>query len=99
MRVRELAWSAATPLRLLAVGLIRAYRFVFAGAFAGQCRFSPSCSHYAEEAILAHGLVRGCGLAAWRVLRCNPFGRGGLDAVPSRAALHDAVTQRGTAAS
>jgi uncharacterized protein len=91
MTGRAVVWSATAPLRWAAVGSIRIYRFLFAGAFAGQCRFHPSCSHYAEEAIAAHGLVRGCSLAAWRLLRCNPFGRGGLDPVPGRVVLHDAV--------
>ncbi len=43
------------------------------------CRFTPSCSEYARLAILRHGVVRGCGKAAWRVLRCNPFGGSGVD--------------------
>jgi uncharacterized protein len=91
MTGREALWVGTAPLRWGAVALIRAYRFVFAGAFAGQCRFHPSCSHYAETAIERHGLVRGGALTVWRILRCNPFGRGGLDEVPERIAMHDAV--------
>jgi putative membrane protein insertion efficiency factor len=64
---------------------------VLAGALSGHCRFYPSCSHYAEDAIRVHGVLRGLPLSVWRVLRCNPFGRGGPDPVPERAALHDAV--------
>ena len=52
------------------------------GWLGGQCRFHPTCSRYAEEAIRTHGAIRGSILAAGRVLRCNPFGRGGLDPVP-----------------
>lgn len=93
MRLREALWSAGAPARAVAVGLIRLYRLTFAGAFGGQCRFAPSCSHYAEDAIRAHGAVRGVVLAGWRILRCNPFGKGGVDEVPAHVALHDAVIQ------
>jgi putative membrane protein insertion efficiency factor len=48
----------------------------------GHCRFVPSCSLYAEEALLRHGAVRGTGLAARRLLRCHPFHPGGADPVP-----------------
>jgi len=46
------------------------------------CRFSPSCSVYAEEAIETHGLLHGGRMAAWRIMRCNPFGGHGVDLVP-----------------
>jgi uncharacterized protein len=45
------------------------------------CKYEPTCSHYAEQAIRAHGPVKGLGLAVWRVLRCNPWSRGGYDPV------------------
>ena len=48
------------------------------------CRFSPTCSQYAVEAIEEWGVVRGLALAIWRLLRCNPFCRGGIDPVPER---------------
>ena len=48
------------------------------------CRYEPTCSHYAEQAIRAHGPVKGLGLAVWRVLRCNPWSRGGFDPVVRR---------------
>ena len=48
----------------------------------GGCRFVPTCSEYAAVAIRNHGPVRGVGLAIWRLLRCHPFTRGGLDPVP-----------------
>lgn len=50
------------------------------------CRFYPSCSHYAAEALRTHGLLRGLALAAWRLLRCTPLSEGGLDPVPPPAA-------------
>ena len=48
----------------------------------GGCRYVPTCSEYASIAIATHGPMRGVALAAWRLLRCNPFTRGGLDNVP-----------------
>jgi len=48
----------------------------------GGCRYLPTCSEYASQAIATHGPLRGSALALWRLLRCNPFGRGGLDLVP-----------------
>ena len=89
--MREVLWRAGAPVRATLVLLIRIYRVTLSGVFGGQCRFYPSCSHYAEDAIRRHGAVRGSGLAAWRIVRCNPFGRGGVERVPARVALHDAV--------
>ncbi len=63
-------------------GLIRIYQWVISPLFPGSCRFEPSCSHYAVEAIDRHGAVRGIWLAACRIARCNPWGGAGLDPVP-----------------
>jgi len=52
-----------------------------------RCRYEPTCSAYAVEAIGRHGAVRGFLLAAWRLLRCNPFSHGGFDPVPDRFTL------------
>ena len=65
------------------LGLIWLYRVALSPLFAGVCRFQPSCSHYAEEAIRLHGPGRGIVLAARRLLRCHPFGGSGYDAVPA----------------
>jgi uncharacterized protein len=51
---------------------------------AGYCRYYPSCSEYSHQAIDRHGVIRGGVLAMWRVLRCNPFSKGGVDPVPDR---------------
>jgi putative membrane protein insertion efficiency factor len=91
MSVRAVLWKAGSPVRALLIGLVHLYRATLSGVLGGQCRFYPSCSHFAEDAIRAHGAIRGTGLTIWRVLRCNPFGRGGIDSVPPRVALHDAV--------
>ncbi|MDR3176140.1 MAG: membrane protein insertion efficiency factor YidD [Desulfovibrio sp.] len=61
---------------------IRLYRFFVSPLLPPCCRFYPSCSEYAEEAVLRHGPVRGGMLAAWRILRCSPLTRGGYDPVP-----------------
>ncbi len=47
-----------------------------------SCRFTPTCSEYARQAILKHGPIRGLALAVWRILRCNPWGGSGYDPVP-----------------
>lgn len=47
------------------------------------CKYEPTCSHYAEQAVRRHGVVRGLGLASWRLLRCNPWSKGGYDPVPA----------------
>ena len=94
---RKIAWLAGAPVRALLLGLIRLYRMTLSGWLGGQCRFYPTCSHYAEDAIRTHGAIKGSILATWRVLRCNPFGRGGIDPVPGSE--YDAVIRsadRGT---
>ena len=62
--------------------LIRAYQLLFSWMYAGSCRFTPSCSHYAAESLQRFGLMRGGGLALRRLLRCHPFGAHGIDPVP-----------------
>lgn len=61
---------------------IRAYQAVHVAFFRGSCRFHPTCSHYAVEALELHGPLRGAWLAFTRILRCQPFCRGGFDPVP-----------------
>ncbi len=71
-----------TIVRRLAVVPIRVYRAAISPLLGPRCRYYPSCSQYAEEATLKHGIVRGVSLAVWRVLRCNPWSPGGIDRVP-----------------
>lgn len=66
----------------LLLGLIRLYQLTLSPWVGGQCRFTPSCSAYASEAIRRHGAWRGSGLAIRRLLRCHPFCEGGHDPVP-----------------
>ena len=69
-------------MKSLALGLLRLYRRWISPAFPPACRYVPSCSHYAADAIEFHGPWRGALLAAWRLLRCHPLARGGYDPVP-----------------
>ena len=69
------------PQRVLLL-LIRAYQLVLSPLLGANCRFYPSCSHYAQMAISQHGAVRGLGLALRRLLRCHPFSAGGVDLPP-----------------
>jgi putative membrane protein insertion efficiency factor len=68
----------------LALLPIRFYRRFLSPALGQRCRYYPTCSAYAEEAVRELGAFRGMILAAWRVLRCNPFSAGGLDPVAER---------------
>ena len=69
--------------RLLALWLIRGYQLTFSRLLPPDtCRFHPTCSRYGFEAIARYGLLKGGAMAAWRVLRCNPFNPGGFDPVP-----------------
>jgi putative membrane protein insertion efficiency factor len=63
------------------IGVIRFYRRFISPAKAPCCRFYPTCSQYAIDAISKHGAVKGTGMAVWRVLRCNPSGKSGYDPV------------------
>jgi putative membrane protein insertion efficiency factor len=61
---------------------VRVYQWVFRPLLAPACRFHPSCSEYADEALARHGACRGCWLAARRLSRCGPWHPGGYDPVP-----------------
>lgn len=90
-RPRPLARLAALPLRF--------YRRFLSPLKPPTCRFQPTCSQYAIEALERHGTARGTLLALWRLLRCQPFARAGHDPVPPArgAAAHAARTGRRTA--
>lgn len=66
------------------LGLIRGYQVLFSPVPGSPCKFYPSCSRYAQEAIEIHGARRGAVLATKRLLRCRPGTRGGVDFVPER---------------
>jgi uncharacterized protein len=68
-------------MRRIAVAPIRAYQLTISPMFGERCRYYPSCSEYAVQAIGTFGILRGLVLAAWRLLRCNPWSKGGVDLV------------------
>jgi uncharacterized protein len=70
------------PARHVVRGLIRGYQLVISPHLGECCRFEPSCSRYAYEAVGAHGALKGSVLAVRRVCRCHPFNAGGYDPVP-----------------
>lgn len=79
--MRDLSAFSHLPRRLL-IGLVRGYRLVLSPWVGQSCRFEPTCSVYAIEALRRHGALVGTGLAGWRILRCNPWCHGGCDEVP-----------------
>ena len=72
----------------VAIGLIRIYQWLISPILPRACRFAPSCSEYAAEAIALHGVARGGWLALRRLLRCHPWGGEGFDPVPQRRHRH-----------
>ncbi len=68
--------------RKIVVLPIKFYKIFISPLFLTSCRYHPTCSQYAVEAIEKHGIFKGSLLATWRILRCNPFSRGGIDNVP-----------------
>ena len=76
------ALSPAGAVRALLLGLIRVYQLALSPWLGTQCRYEPTCSKYAAEALERHGVTRGAWLAAKRLGRCHPWGRSGYDPVP-----------------
>lgn len=72
------------PLRWTLVAILSGYRVTIGKLVGGRCRFHPTCSAYALDAIRTHGSFKGVALATWRVARCSPLTSGGLDPVPGR---------------
>jgi len=81
--LREIPVTLATLPRLPALAMIRLYQATLSRSLpSGTCRFTPTCSHYSYQAIAKYGLLKGSALSAWRILRCQPFSKGGYDPVP-----------------
>ena len=76
------ALSPAGAVRALLLGLIRLYQITLSPWLGRQCRYEPTCSHYAAEAVTRFGARRGVWLAAKRIGRCHPWGQSGYDPVP-----------------
>ncbi|KXI30028.1 membrane protein insertion efficiency factor YidD [Paraglaciecola hydrolytica] len=73
-----------TALRLVPIGLIKIYQKVISPMLGPHCRFHPSCSQYAVEALQEHGVIVGSSLSVKRILKCHPFNDGGVDHVPKK---------------
>ncbi|MCY7321873.1 MAG: membrane protein insertion efficiency factor YidD [Phormidesmis sp. CAN_BIN36] len=71
-------------MKLLLIGLVRGYRVFISPLFLPSCRFQPTCSQYAIEALDRHGALKGSWLATRRICRCHPFNAGGYDPVPDK---------------
>ena len=89
---------AAKPLAWAMLALIQIYRYILRPVLPLSCRYEPSCSSYALEAIRRHGPFGGGWLTARRLLRCQPWGGMGYDPVPERCFHHEAAARRGGAA-
>jgi uncharacterized protein len=81
--------------RNICVAILRAYRAVISPLYGDVCRYYPSCSAYALGAIQQHGVVKGIGLGTWRIARCHPWAKGGVDDVPAPHHDHYHLTRFG----
>lgn len=77
-----MATFVTTATKKIATSFIRAYQLFISPLLGPRCRFTPTCSHYAIEAINSHGVIKGCWLACKRLLKCHPLNHGGYDPVP-----------------
>jgi len=73
---------------------IRLYRRLISPAFGQRCKYHPSCSAYALQAVRSYGILRGSVLAAWRLLRCNPWSHGGFDPVEKQRLFRSRAAPR-----
>jgi putative membrane protein insertion efficiency factor len=72
------------PLRSAVIAPIRLYQRLISPALPRSCKYEPTCSHYAVDAVRTEGVFRGLVLAGWRILRCNPWSHGGYDPVSAQ---------------
>ena len=79
VRVRP---ESQVNMRSVALGMIRFYKRYISPGLGSNCRFYPSCSEYTYQAIEKYGVLRGSLMGGWRIMRCNPFNKGGYDPVP-----------------
>ena len=83
-------------MRKLALLPIKLYQWLISPALGGRCKYYPSCSEYAAQAIRQFGILRGVVLAGWRLLRCNPWSRGGFDPVEDQRLFATRTPAAGT---
>ena len=80
--MRSFVLSLVLIPRNIAIAILLAYRKLISPLYGQVCRYHPSCSSYALQAIQYHGVAKGVVLGSWRILRCNPWSRGGIDDPP-----------------
>ncbi|MDY0945787.1 membrane protein insertion efficiency factor YidD [Frigoribacterium sp. CFBP9039] len=93
--MRELVLFVSLLPRNVAIVVLRAYRAVISPLYGEVCRYYPSCSRYALEAIQRYGVVAGSARGAWRIARCNPWAAGGIDDVPEPRFQNFSITGSG----
>jgi putative membrane protein insertion efficiency factor len=76
--------KVSVTLRKIPIGIIKLYQIVLSPMLGPTCRFHPSCSHYAIDAVTEHGIIKGCWLSIKRILKCHPLNDGGYDPVPEK---------------
>lgn len=91
---RRIVWFVLFLPRNAGILLLRVYRAVISPLYGDVCRYYPTCSAYALQAVQKHGLLAGSVLAARRLLRCHPWAAGGVDDVPESTRLHRPRTDR-----
>lgn len=89
----KLAWFFALPKKLVLIFLC-GYQYLISPLLGQNCRFYPSCSGYAYQAVEIHGIVKGSWLALRRIVRCNPWNHGGVDWVPDSPQAHQAAAEQ-----
>ena len=91
-RVLSFVWLLP---RNLCVLILRGYRAAISPLYGDVCRYYPSCSAYTLTAIQQHAVIKGIGLGAWRIARCHPWAKGGVDDVPARSTSHYQISRFG----
>lgn len=94
--VHRVLWVVGYPIRLLLTGLIRGYQKFISPLFGPSCRLHPCCSQYGIEAVRCHGAFKGTLLTSARLVRCNPWTRGGIDPIPRPGEWRSPVNLDGT---
>ena len=84
MSVNLMLSYISAPFRWLLIGMAKVYQKIISPMLGPHCRFSPTCSDYLIQAIKKRGLFVGVALGTWRILRCNPYCKGGHDPVPEK---------------
>lgn len=84
-------------MKYLLIGLLKAYRTLISPLYGQVCRYHPSCSQYALDAVTAHGSIRGTWLAVRRLARCHPWAAGGYDPVPPSRSTSPTVASQNSA--